>query len=619
MSVQADILSRFEALGDNCEFGLVQRMGGIEPLGLLRFAGFFIPIEQRLNRLIEALERDFSGLGDLETLHITLEGRIGHKEYIVRESAYGLMYHTFLSEKDGDIDTVRRRQSTHLRFLRRKLLDDMVEASKIFVWKTNIEQSSIDTLRLFEALQRFGNSRLLWVTQGAHAQSTGTVEQLAPGLLHGYVDRFAPYNNAPDISFEAWLMVCANALGLLEGGIAASSKAAAPHQSDVVSIGHEVRRVTLSDVLRLSVEEQQESAGIVSVQDVVAPSLYFRRPPEKVYADCLLPNEVIYHRYIQTTAQESPAIHCVQMTSAIVTGQGAVITRDSRLFDESCWEFLGHGHVPFGLESDERGVLTRVISPTREVHRPTLLVKRPWWRNFGHWMVDGAALLAILPDLTLPADYQVVIGAFEEPKMREVVYDTLRVLCPGVDIVEQPDDEMWLFLALYYVTPVHRPPLFKLPAGLRRLRSAFLPMADRAPQPRRFYIQQDAKPRRRLENELEIIAVCQYFNLEIVQPELLSIQQQISLFNCADIIVGVKGAALTNIIFCNDSAKVMVLSPNDWADPIFWDIAGQLSLRYFELFGPISSKAFGQAQNPFSVDIYDFIDALTNVAWGRLS
>ena len=62
-------------------------------------------------------------------------------------------------------------------------------------------------------------------------------------------------------------------------------------------------------------------------------------------------------------------------------------------------------------------------------------------------MVDGAALLAILPDLTLPADYQIVIGAFEEPKMREVVYDMLRALCPGADIVEQRDDEMWLFFS----------------------------------------------------------------------------------------------------------------------------------------------------------------------------
>jgi hypothetical protein len=32
-----------------------------------------------------------------------------------------------------------------------------------------------------------------------------------PGLLKGYIDRFAPDDNAHDLSFEGWLRVCANA------------------------------------------------------------------------------------------------------------------------------------------------------------------------------------------------------------------------------------------------------------------------------------------------------------------------------------------------------------------------------------------------------------------------
>src|SRR5690242_4928537 len=38
------LLRKFESLGDNCEFGLVQRKAGIEPVYLLRFAGFEIPV-----------------------------------------------------------------------------------------------------------------------------------------------------------------------------------------------------------------------------------------------------------------------------------------------------------------------------------------------------------------------------------------------------------------------------------------------------------------------------------------------------------------------------------------------------------------------------------------------
>ena len=47
---------RFESLGDNCEFGLFQRMCNAEPLGLFRFAGGYLP------EIIRGLNSGFSGL-----------------------------------------------------------------------------------------------------------------------------------------------------------------------------------------------------------------------------------------------------------------------------------------------------------------------------------------------------------------------------------------------------------------------------------------------------------------------------------------------------------------------------------------------------------------------------
>ena len=47
----------FESLGENCEFGLVQRRCGIEPLGLLRFSSTPLP------PLLHALRERFAGMG----------------------------------------------------------------------------------------------------------------------------------------------------------------------------------------------------------------------------------------------------------------------------------------------------------------------------------------------------------------------------------------------------------------------------------------------------------------------------------------------------------------------------------------------------------------------------
>jgi hypothetical protein len=59
-----ELVIQFESLGDNCELGLVQRMAGAEPLGLLRFAG--VP----LRHLIRAMEARFEGMADTANIRV---------------------------------------------------------------------------------------------------------------------------------------------------------------------------------------------------------------------------------------------------------------------------------------------------------------------------------------------------------------------------------------------------------------------------------------------------------------------------------------------------------------------------------------------------------------------
>ena len=61
------------------------------------------------------------------------------------------------------------------------------------------------------ALNRYGEATLLWVVPAERDRPAGTVEVVMPGLLKGYIDRFAPDHNAHDFSFDGWLRICANA------------------------------------------------------------------------------------------------------------------------------------------------------------------------------------------------------------------------------------------------------------------------------------------------------------------------------------------------------------------------------------------------------------------------
>lgn len=198
------IALKFESVGENCEFGLFQRRCDAEPLGLLRFSSTF------MRNLVRGVENGFEGLGEVEDIDPRLEGT-SRKEYMIHEGKYGLVYHTFVYEGQRSVWLMREQESARLKFLRRKFMEELEAAEKIFIYRFGGPVSEEEILPLHMALNKYGPVTLLWVVQAERDRPTGTVEVLMPGLLKGYIDRFAPDDNAHDLSFDGWLRVCANA------------------------------------------------------------------------------------------------------------------------------------------------------------------------------------------------------------------------------------------------------------------------------------------------------------------------------------------------------------------------------------------------------------------------
>lgn len=206
---------QFESLGDNCEFGLVQRRCGAEPLGLLRFSNI------KLAPLLGAIRSDFAGIGDPANLEFWQDDS-ERREYIIRDLPLSLVFHTFLYDGQVDEAMLLEQQAVRMRFLRRKLLEDLANGEKIFVVKRNQPIAEQEILPLYLALNRYGSNTVLWVVPADEKNPPGTVEQVLPGLLRGYIDRFAPYENAHDLSFGVWLRLCANARQFVPGAVDAA-------------------------------------------------------------------------------------------------------------------------------------------------------------------------------------------------------------------------------------------------------------------------------------------------------------------------------------------------------------------------------------------------------------
>ncbi len=206
------LVSQFHSVGDNCEFGVVQRQCGAEPLNLLRFASTDIA------HLLRGLATQFAGLDDAANMSHRLGGeRGGFREFVMWQTSYDLVYHTFKYQNDTDIDTLMAAERQKLGLQLRMFVEDLEDAEKIFVIKRNDPLMLGEVLPVLRGMQAYGDNTLLYVVPAGSEHLPGSVEWKAPGLMCGYMDRFAPYEDAHDTSMQCWLSICRNALALRRG------------------------------------------------------------------------------------------------------------------------------------------------------------------------------------------------------------------------------------------------------------------------------------------------------------------------------------------------------------------------------------------------------------------
>ena len=205
------LMMQFESLGENCEFGLLQRRYGAEPLGLLRW------VASSPEQLCVALEDKFAEFNRLEDFEIELRG----PEYFLNEIGYLMHMHTFIvkSEYKGSQEQLRRQLFRRMVYLKSKLLDDLRSAEKIFVWQSGVGSLlSDDTiLRMHRALRSYGKNTLLAVRRHNNPSKDAAVELRLPGLIVGSLHQ-TEVNVGSDGServsspFVAWLSLCRLAL-----------------------------------------------------------------------------------------------------------------------------------------------------------------------------------------------------------------------------------------------------------------------------------------------------------------------------------------------------------------------------------------------------------------------
>lgn len=204
-----DLLMGFESIGASCEFGLVQRRFGAEPLGLLRW-NIVWPEE-----LIAALDYDLVGMGEIENTELFLSG---FKEFYLLDRRWHFGMHTFMFEGQIDPAKLYERMRRRVIYLRRRFLADLAAGEKVLVYTFPGLTADI-VKRLTRALRRHGPVRLL-VVQPAEPKSPGEfrgrpgeIMQVEPGCLIGFLPRLGMTpDQSWDIAYDSWIALCRKAI-----------------------------------------------------------------------------------------------------------------------------------------------------------------------------------------------------------------------------------------------------------------------------------------------------------------------------------------------------------------------------------------------------------------------
>ena len=178
----------------------MQRYFRAEPLGLLRFSFALVPT------VVQLLTSRFAGVGDPAAMEVKNDG----KEYMLRHTPSNWAMHTRIRVKpEVDTEKLLRDQCRHTGFLRKKLVKDLEQQSKIFTyWRTDLSDAEID--RIDAAVQAYGPNMLMCVRLFDDDHPPGSIEWRNDHLMVAALDRPGnAFKGAPwTISVNYWIHFC---------------------------------------------------------------------------------------------------------------------------------------------------------------------------------------------------------------------------------------------------------------------------------------------------------------------------------------------------------------------------------------------------------------------------
>jgi capsular polysaccharide biosynthesis protein len=274
-------------------------------------------------------------------------------------------------------------------------------------------------------------------------------------------------------------------------------------------------------------------------------------------------------------ANSEPA-HLLVCADVVVVGDmGAVVNRRREVMTTSPWSVSW-----LNLWSKQV-----YANPTVHLRTRTLcLAARHAAFNYYHWMTDLLPRLEILhragyriadfdcilvSHLSLPFQRETLIQLGLPQSKLLSMYDATSVGCAELVCPTEPclsgNTPRWIIVFL------------------RQVFASW--MTEQPASPKRIFIGRKPGGKRQLLNQAEVQSRLEKQGITSYYLDEMRVQEQVSLFFNAELIIAVHGAALTNLVFCRDSATVIELFPVSYVNQCYWTLASHVGMHYGYLVG----------------------------------
>lgn len=206
-------IDRFENLGDNCEFAFYLRFSGVDEGSLFRWT-----LVKNYWSLLNLIQSDFQGLFELENLRPSWHD-------MVLDTKYDMCFHTkmYSENKNGKwlwnqdnekLNDIFLEEKNKISYLVSKFKSSLNNKNRIFVIKNNANDLDDFTIHLSKEISKHGDAKILYVKSDGmnYANNKEKIERVANNLYLTYIDKFAEYNKADNLSKNGWDNVIRNAL-----------------------------------------------------------------------------------------------------------------------------------------------------------------------------------------------------------------------------------------------------------------------------------------------------------------------------------------------------------------------------------------------------------------------